>query len=129
MKIEMFPGCCGGAIISGFGCTNNRLGYAMGELCPGLDESDEEWVERAATWIKDELVRIKASAFEFEKQGRHAPMTWGFFQAVLNEEQVEHWHDILVALGFRVVAKDVINFRYRSKMTIYLFVMHGEDNG
>ena len=133
MKLQEFPGCCGGAVFTGFYGTNNQLNDRFEDpVTPSgyikTPEGLTEWVSDVRTYI-DKTIREGMERDIASKPPRPSdPKTIGFYQAVLNEEQVAIFHDTLIDLGFRVVAKEVLNVRYGSKMTIYLRVTHGENN-
>jgi hypothetical protein len=133
LKLEAFPGCCGGAIFTGFYGTTNQLNDRYEDpVTPSRDirapEGLAEWVADVRSYI-DKTIR---NGMERDIANVHnrpfGPKTIGFYQAVLNKAQVAIFHDTLIDLGFRVVAKDVLNVRYGSKMTVYIRVTHGENN-
>lgn len=135
MRVEPFPECCGGAVFVGFYGTRNRFEPTDKELTPESSlttpEQKAEWVETVRVFIdqriKDGLARDARTVTL--PHPRYGPRTIGFYQATLNDEQREMFHDMLIDLGFRVVASRVLNVRYGSKMTVYMYVTHGEENG
>ena len=133
MKLEAFPGCCGGAIFTGFYGTNNQLNDRYED--PVTPSGDIKTPEGLAEWVADVRAFIDTmirDGMERDIANVHnrpyGPKTIGFYQAVLNVTQVAIFHDTLIDLGFRVVAKEVLNVRYGSKMTVYIRVTHGENN-
>lgn len=133
MKLESFPGCCGGEVFTGFFGTNNQLNDRHED--PVTPSGDIKTPEGLAKWVADVRAFIDKTIRDGmerdianERYRPFGPKTIGFYQAVLNKEQVEIFHDMLIDLGFRVVAKEVLNVRYGSKMTVYIRVTHGENN-
>lgn len=127
----MFPGCCGGAVIHGFQATGNRLNLDDSHPIRQKpdDESNDDWAERAGAWLRNEIETRKKNDIANGRKSNLVPWTVGFYQAVLNADQVKFFHDILIDIGFRVVASEVENYRYGSKMTLYLYVVHSENMG